>query len=129
MEEHERKFDSIMNRLREANKFVLAVPIKDMSSKMVADAFVRNYISYFGASRKVLTDQGRNFLSNFTKRIAKRFKIKQILTMAYHPASSGFLERKHSTLAEYVKVFVQKFLDGDQWLHLLIFNYNTSVHK
>ena len=110
-------------------KFALAIPLKDYTSKTVADVFVRHFICYFGAPRVVLTDQGTNFLSSFTKRIAKRFKIKQIRTTAYHPAGNGSAERQHSSLAEYVKVFAEKFADWDQWIHLAMFNHNTNVHE
>lgn len=110
-------------------KFAVAVPLKDFTSKTVADAFVRNFICYFGAPRVILTDQGKNFISSFTKRIAKRFKIKQIKTTAYSPASNGVAERQHSSLAEYLKAFAEKFADWDQWIQLAIFNHNTNVHE
>ena len=122
-------YENILTIQCQLSKFAIAVPLKTTSAKDIADAFVRNYICYFGAPRVVLTDQGSNFLNKFTRRIAKRFKIKQIKTTAYHPATNGSIERKHCTLAEHIKMYVESLSDWDQWLHLATFSYNTNVHE
>ena len=58
---------------------------------------------HIGSPTGVLTDQGRDFLSNLLKRLAKRFRIKQFRTTAFHPQSNGSLERSHHILDEYLK--------------------------
>lgn len=110
-------------------KFCLAFPISNATSITIADTMVKYYISIFGAPRSILTDQGRNFLSNLIKRVAKRFKIKRIRTTAFHPQSNGSLERSHHALGEYLKQYVDKKFEWDEWVELAIFNYNTSVHE
>ena len=106
--------DNILKIQCSLSKFALAIPLKGSSEKDVADAFDRNFICYFGAPRVVLKDQGSNFLSKFSKRIAERFKNKQIRTTAYYPVANGSIERKHSTLVEYIKSFIEKFTDWDE---------------
>ena len=61
--------------------------------------------------------------------MAKRFRIKQFRTTAFHPQSNGSLERSHDVLGEYLKQFVAKNSEWDDWLELAMFSYNTSVHK
>ena len=61
--------------------------------------------------------------------MAKRFRIKQSRTTAFHPQSNGSLERSHYVLGEYLKQFVAKNSEWDDWLELAMFSYNTSVHE
>ena len=68
-------------------------------------------------------------MSNFLKILAKRFRIKQFRTTAFQPQSNGSLERSHHVLGEYLKQFVAKNSEWDDWLQLVIFSYNTSVHE
>ena len=77
----------------------------------------------------MLTDQGTNFLGKLIKRVAKRFRIKQVKTTAFHPQSNGSLERSHSPLSEFIKMFATKHLDWDEWVELVMFNFNTGKHE
>ena len=63
------------------------------------------------------------------ERLAKRFRIKQFRTTAFHPQSNGSLERSQHVLGEYLKQFVAKNSEWDDWLELAMFSYNTSVHE
>lgn len=47
-------------------------------------------------------------MSSLMKKIANKFRIKQIKTTAYHPQSNGSLERSHHALAEYIKTAIDK---------------------
>ena len=61
--------------------------------------------------------------------MAKSFRIKQFRTTALHTQSNGSLERSHHVLGEYLKRYVAKNLEWDDWLELAMFSYNTSVHE
>ena len=63
------------------------------------------------------------------KKIGKRFRIKQFRTTAFHPQSNGSLERSHHVLGEYLKQFVEKYSEWDDWLELAMLSYNTSVQE
>ena len=60
--------------------------------------------------------------------MAKRFRIKQFRTSPFHPQSNGSLKRSHHVLEEYLKQFVAKNSERDDWLELAMFSYNTSLH-
>uniref|UniRef100_A0ABD2WU91 RNA-directed DNA polymerase n=1 Tax=Trichogramma kaykai TaxID=54128 RepID=A0ABD2WU91_9HYME len=77
----------------------------------------------------ILTDQGSNFMSSLMSRMAKRFKIKQIKTTAYHPQSNGSLERSHHVLKEFIKQYTVSDDDWSDWVDLAVLNYNTSVQE
>lgn len=67
-------------------------------------------------------------MSNIMRRVAKKFRIKQIKTTAYHPQSNGSLERSHHSLTEYIKTALDKET-RDECLELATFCYNTVPHE
>ena len=85
-------------------KYFPAIPLPNHQASTIADAFVKKFICIFGSPKGVLTDQGRDFLSNLLERLAKRFRINQFRTTAFHPQSNGSLERSHHVLGEYIPV-------------------------
>ena len=56
-------------------KYYLAIPLPNQQTSIITDAFVKRFICIFGSPKGLLTDQGRNFLSNLLKRLAKCFRI------------------------------------------------------
>ena len=89
-------------------KYSLAIPLPNHQAGTITDAFVDKFICIFEWRKGVLTDQGRDFLSNLLKILAERFRIKQFRTTAFHPQCNGSLERSHHVLCEYLKQFVAK---------------------
>ena len=84
--------------------YSLAIPLPNSLASTIADALVKKFICIFGSPRAVLTDQG------------KIFRIRQFKTTAFHPQSNGSLERSHHVLAEYLKQFVSKNSEWDDWI-------------
>lgn len=48
-----------------------------------------------------MIDQGRNFISDLMKKVAKIFR--KFRTTTFHPQSNKSLERSHHALGEYLK--------------------------
>lgn len=110
-------------------KYSIAVPLQQTTSRDISDAFINNFVCIFGSPKAILTDQGTNFTSAFLKHVAKRFRINQVKTTAFHPQSNGSLERSHQVLVEYLKQYVSNRNDWDAWLNMAMFSYNTSLHE
>lgn len=110
-------------------KYSLYVPICDMTAQTTATAFINYFICRFGCPRSILTDQGTNFVGSLFKVITKKFHIRQFRTTAHHPQSNGSLERSHIVLTEYLKCFVSKERNWDEWIERATFSYNTAVHE
>ena len=91
------------------------------TSIKIADAFIKRFICRFGAPRAVLTDQAANFTSAFTKAVARKCKIQQFRTTAFHPQTNGSIERLHLVLTEYLKRFIGRYSDWDEWTDLAAF--------
>ena len=112
------------------SKYSLAIPIQNAETETVAKKFVEYFISKFGIPKSLVTDQGTNFTSKLFQDLCKLFKITKLQTSAYHPQSNGALERSHQTLKDYLRHFIKPTqTDWDEWVHLAIFSYNTSVHS
>ena len=53
-------------------------------------------------------------------------------TISYHsfsPSIKRIIRTTHYVLGEYLKQFVAKKSEWDDWLELAMFSYNTSVHE
>ena len=110
-------------------KFSMGIPLPDQTAETIAEAFVDRFICVLGAPKAILTDQGRNFISDLMRKIAKLFKIRKFRTTAFHPQSNGSLERSHHALGEYLKQYANDQKQWDRWIGLAMFNYNTNVHE
>lgn len=109
-------------------KYSLAIPLIQATAIDIADAFI-NMHCIFGTPRALLTDQGSNFLNSLTRAVARKFRIKQCHTTAYHPQSNGSVERSHHVLWEYLKQYTTTSSEWDEHVQLAMFSYNTSVHE
>ena len=119
----------ILTMQDQLSKFCLAVPLQNTLASTIADAFIKKLICVFGAPKVVLTDQGKNFLSNLMSRVAKRFRIKKIRTTAFHPQANGSLERSHHSLGEFLKQYITEDEEWDEWIDVAMLNYNTCVQE
>jgi len=105
-------------------------PLKNCEAETVADCFYKNIIlKYFVIPKKLITDQGTNFISNLFKRLCKLLRIKKLQTTAYHPQSNGSLERAHRPLIEYLRSIVDDNpSEWDDWLGEAAMAHNHTPH-
>ena len=112
-----------------ATRYMIAVAMKDQKAKTVAKHFIINVILKYGSPLQILTDQGKNFLSNLMKDICSLLNIKQTRTTAYHPATDGNVERFNRTMGDMLATGLSKDINRwDEYLPFVIYIYNTSVH-
>ena len=111
-------------------KYAVAVPLKDMTSKIVATSLVEELILRFGAPDTWHTDQGTNFNSEVMKDICQVFMIDKTRTSPYHPQGNGQVERFNRVIADTISKFcAEKSQERDMYLPYVTFVYNTTVHK
>ena len=63
------------------------------------------------------------------KKVVKIFRIRKFRTTAFHPQSTGSLERLYYALGEYLKQYANSQKQWDRWISLAMYNYNTNVHE
>ena len=110
-------------------KYSLGIPLVSFTSEEIAETFFKNFICQYGCPKAILTDQGSSFIRSVMKKFARSFNIEQYKTSAFHLQSNGSLERSHHVLIEYLKHYITKERQWDQWLPQAMFSYNTSVHE
>ena len=67
-----------------------ACPINDAST--LVGFIQRNILSRFGAPRTIISDEGSHFANNFFEKLMRRYGIRHVMGLAYHPQSNGQVE-------------------------------------
>jgi len=112
------------------SKYPEAIPIPDQTARTVAEKFVTEIICKHGTPKKLITDQGSNFLSELFIEICKLLHISKLNTSAYHPQTNGVVERSHRTLMNYLSHYVNKEqTDWDVWIPFALFAYRVTPHS
>lgn len=111
-------------------KLMLAIPLKDCKTQTVIDAFLKNYVCYYGIPKNILTDRGTNFTSNLMKEFEKQIGITHVLTTAFHPESNGSLERSHQVLKDFLRNMCNEDKDNwDEMISFAVLNHNISNYE
>ena len=85
-----------------ATRYPEAVPLKEISSEVVAEAMLDIY-SRVGIPEEVISDQGTQFISEYMKEFSRLMGLKQLPTTPYHAMANGLVERFNGTLKSMLK--------------------------
>ena len=108
-------------------RWLEAKPLKNMRSETIADFFVNEILVRHGAVVRVLTDQGRNFCSEFMEEVYKFTKSQHLVTTPYKPSTNGLIERSIRTMRSMMSHFIdENHSNWDLYLKYLVFAYNSS---
>ena len=77
-----------------------AIPISDITSETIVQAFISGWISCFGVPSTIATDRGGQFKSTLWAHLMRLLGTNCIQTTAYHPSVNSLLERFHRQLKE-----------------------------
>ena len=95
--------------------YTWCIPIRNKQAKTVVKAYTNGVWAQFGASRKVVSDNGSEFKCNLFEEVAKRLGVElKIYTAPFSPASNGKIEGFH----RFLKACIGKHLnlkDGKEW--------------
>ncbi|KAJ8949012.1 hypothetical protein NQ318_005186 [Aromia moschata] len=95
----------------------------------VADALIKDLICRLGVPLELHSDQGRNFESTLFQNVCRILNIHKTRTTALHQQSDGMVERMNRTINRYLsKVVSDHQRNWDQFLHLFLLAYRSSVH-
>ena len=90
-------FRYILTLVDYATRYPEAVPLKNCTAKDVANALV-SIFSRLGVPEEILTDQGRQFTSQYMKEVMNLLEINHLMTTPYHPMCNGLVESFNITL-------------------------------
>ena len=93
-------FRYLLTMVDRFTRWPAAVPLKDISTESVVNAFAHGWIASFGIPQTVTTDRGSQFTSEVWAQLLSIWGIKRSTTTAYHPEANGLVERFHRRLKE-----------------------------
>ena len=82
-----------------------AFPLKTQEASEIANILYREIFTRFGAPHILVSDRGRNFLSNLVRALCELFQVARHHTSAYHPQSNSVCERMNSTIAQSLRSY------------------------
>ena len=74
------------------SKWVEAIACLKNDANIVVGFLQRNILSRFGALGTIITDGGSHFANKVFEKLMSRYRIKHIMSLAYHPQTNGQAE-------------------------------------
>jgi len=106
-----------------------AVNKDDDVRKAVGD-YVATVVRHHGLQSEIVSDRDSRFTSEFHTELCKRLGVKRRLSTAYHPQTDGLAEVSNKVIIKMLRAFCEDQKDDwDEYLPMLEFAYNSSVHS
>ncbi|WVZ89930.1 hypothetical protein U9M48_036275 [Paspalum notatum var. saurae] len=118
----------IIDRLKKSAHFI---PVKTIYlAKTYAELYIARIVSLHGVPPSITSDRGSLFLSRFWKHLQTALGTTSIHSSAYHPQTSGQVERVNQILEDMLRACaLTYFTKWDECLPLAEFAYNHSYEK
>lgn len=100
------------------SKWIEMRALPDATATRIADAYLEEVISRHGVPKKILTDQGSNFMSDVFEQVNKLLGVRHLKTSTYHP-QTDFAERSNQTIINMISNYVNS--NNDDWDEILPF--------
>ena len=109
---------------------ILAPCSKTVNAVGIAQLFFDFVFKWFGLHDTLISDQGPQFASTFTKELACLLKYDVHLSTAYHPQTDGQTEQTNQELETYLHIFCTN--NPTKWVQFLPsaeFHHNSTPHS
>lgn len=111
-------------------KWVEAYALPNQTAMTIADVFVSQFITRFGAPRYIHSDMGQNFESKLFHEMCKLLGIKKSHTSSYHPQSDGLVERFNRSLLQTLRIVVGDHEEEwDEYIPYVTAAYRHTRHE
>jgi len=123
-------FDVILVVVDRFTKKAYFIPTNTtLTSNGTAMLFRDHTFQEHGIPKKVISDRGPQFVSQFMKELYRVLRIKANASMAYHPQMDGQTERVNQEVREFLTMFVNHQQDDwSDWLAVAQFCHNDQIH-
>ena len=109
----------MLTMLEEYSGFVSAVALEGKHADKVAQSFMMVFCASHGLPRSVRSDQGSEFLAEFSDAL-KANGVQKITAAVDRPQSNGLIERMHRELKVVIKGLIQtRGLKSNEWNQVL----------
>ena len=112
------------------SKMVRLIPCnKTISSEGAARKYRDNVWKDFGLPRRIISDRGSTFVSNFTRALNALLGISENFSTARRPQTDGQTERANQEIEQYLRIFCNtRQSDWAEWLSCAEFALNNKVN-
>ena len=93
-----RKNQYLLTFIDHFTKYAEAFPLQDQTAETCARVYATQIVTRHGTGSKLITYQGRAFMSSFFRETCKILGMQKTNTSSYHPESNGMIERLHRDL-------------------------------
>ena len=120
----------ILTMVDHFSRWPIGVAIPNRESATIARAVFDNLITMHGSPEKIISDQGKEFISKGMQELCKRWGIRKITTGGYNPTGNAACERFHKYLNASITILRSKDkpTDWDTYLQAVLFSYRVSVN-
>uniref|UniRef100_A0A670KNJ5 Gypsy retrotransposon integrase-like protein 1 n=1 Tax=Podarcis muralis TaxID=64176 RepID=A0A670KNJ5_PODMU len=102
---------------------------KVATAEQTAKLFIDHVFKVHGLPRSILSDRGRQFISNFWQKLMGFLNVKINLASARHPQTNGQAERVNAIMQQYLRCYAnQQPATWVDYLPLAEFAYNNTKH-
>ncbi|WVZ81719.1 hypothetical protein U9M48_029063 [Paspalum notatum var. saurae] len=124
-------YDSIWVIIDRFTKSAHFIPVKTIyHAKTYAEIYIAKIVSLHGVPRTITSDRGSLFVSRFWEQLQTALGTNLIHSSAYHPQTSGQVERVNQILEDMLRVCALTYsTKWDECLPLAEFAYNNSYQK
>ena len=105
--------------------FTFCIPLKSKTAKDVVKAYLNHICCIFGPSKKILTDNGKEFKNKMWDEVFKKLKMEHRVTPIYSPQCNGRIEGFHKFLKACIGKQIQQGLEWDDlvWKDTAAYNF------
>ena len=123
-------YNGILVTVNQFSKMARYIPINmEISSRRVAQKLWERVFKDVGLPKKVISDRGPQFVSNFMKELCLQLGIERNPSTAYHPQTDGQTEHVNQELEQYLRLYISHRQDDwAEWLSIAEFAYNNRKH-
>ena len=90
------------------SKCAKSIPLREVKTSDVIK-FVKHHVIYhFDVPRRIIHDNGFQFVSQAFQRLSNKFRIQSVSSTAYYSAANGLAEAFNKTIGKLLKKFVSK---------------------
>ena len=114
------------------SRFTILVPASNHTADTVSEALLRHVVPYFGTPRRLLSDRGREFVSEVWEKLTTTLGIQRFLTSPYHPEGNSIKERSHRTMNNMLRARLLRDLPSRKWMTEIpgiMLALNAMVHE
>ena len=114
------------------SRHTILVPSSNHTASTVSEALLRHVVPYFGTPRRLLSDQGREFVGDVWGKLMHSLGIQRVLTSPYHPEGNAINERSHRTLNNMLRARLLEGTSSKAWVEKvpgLMLTLNAMSHE